>query len=92
MGHMDPLGEEGVSPLGLGAKGWGPSPLAGALPPLGGLVPHGGREEDGTPLGLHKEAYTPFFHTITHLPLSPSPSRKWTPLVWSLYLDWSSPP
>src|SRR3954471_23099219 len=61
MGHMGPLGEEGVPPLGLGAKGWGPSPLAGALPPLGSLVPHGGGEEDGTPLGLYKEGYTPFF-------------------------------
>src|SRR3954471_10829786 len=69
MGHMGPLGEEGVPPLGLGAKGWGPSPLAGALPPLGVLVPHGGGEEDGTPLGLYKEGYTPFFqHTI--IPLS----------------------
>src|SRR3954471_7665099 len=61
MGHMGPLGEEGVPPLGLGAKGWGPSPLAGALPPLGVLVPHGGGEEDGTPLGLYKEGYTPLF-------------------------------
>ena len=55
MGPWGPLREEGDSPLGLGAKGGAHSPLAGAPPPLGGLVPHGGGEEDGTPLGLYKE-------------------------------------
>ena len=93
LGHMGPLGEEGVSPLGLGAKGGAHPPLRPAHPPpLGSLVPHGGGEEDGTPLAYIRRGSPPFFHTKTHIPLSPSPSRKWTPLVWSLYLDWSSPP
>ena len=55
MGHMGPLGEEGVSPLGLGAKGGAHPPLPVHPPPFGSLVPHGGGEEDGTPLGLYKE-------------------------------------
>ena len=56
MDPWGPLREEGDSPLGLGAKGGAHSPpLAGTLPPLGSLVPHGGGEEDGTPLGLYKE-------------------------------------
>ena len=74
-GPYGPIRGRGGSPLGLGAKGWGPSPLAGAPPALGGLVPHGGGEEDGTPLGLYKEGYTPLFPTHNHLlSLSPSPS------------------
>ena len=42
------------------------TPLAGALPPWG-LVPHGGGEEDGTPLGLYKEGYTPLFPRQQHI-------------------------
>ena len=72
MGPWGPLREEGDSPLGLGAKGGAHSPLASAPPPLGGLVPHGGGEEDGTPLGLYKEGYTPLFLTHNYLS-SPSP-------------------
>src|SRR3954465_15355446 len=69
-GPMGPIkGGRGL-PLGLGAKGGAHPPLWPAHPPpLGSLVPHGGGEEDGTPLGLYKEGYTPFFqHTI--IPLS----------------------
>ena len=57
MGLWGPLREEGDSPLGLGAKGGAhsPPPWPAHLPPLGGLVPHGGGEEDGTPLVLYKE-------------------------------------
>src|SRR3954466_5855955 len=62
MGPWGPLREEGVSPLGLGAKGGAHPPLRPAHPPpLGSLVPHGGGEEDGTPLGLYKEGYIPLF-------------------------------
>ena len=90
---MGPIKGGGGLPPWAWRQGWGPFPPRPAHPPpLGSLVPHGGGEEDGTPLGLYKEGYTPFFHTTTHLPFSPSPSWKWTPLVWSLYLDWSSPP
>ena len=50
MGPWGSLREEGDFPLGLGAKGGAHSPPWPAhLPPLGGLVPHGGGEEDGTP-------------------------------------------
>jgi hypothetical protein len=55
MGPWGPLREEGVSPLGLGAKGGAHHPPWPAHSPLGSLVPHGGGEEDGTPLGLYKE-------------------------------------
>ena len=49
MGLWGPLREEGDSPLGLGAKGGAHSSLGRRTPPLGGLVPHGGGEEDDTP-------------------------------------------
>ena len=50
MGPWGTLREEGVPPLGLGAKGGAHPPLWPAhFPPLGSLVPHGGGEEDGTP-------------------------------------------
>ena len=52
---MGPLREEGVSPLGLVAKGGAHHPLGRRTPPLWSLVPHGGGEEDITPLGLYKE-------------------------------------
>ena len=55
MGPWGPLREEGVPPLGLGAKGGAHPPYGRRTPPLGSLVPHGGWEEDGTPLGLYKE-------------------------------------
>src|SRR3954469_20591096 len=71
MDHMGPLGEEGF-PLGLGAKGCGPSPPppCRSTSPLGSLVPHGGGEEDGTPLGLYKEGYTALFPTHNYSSLS----------------------
>src|SRR3954465_2141291 len=70
MGPWGPLREEGVPPLGLGAKG--------------GAHPHGGGEEDGTPLGLYKEGYTPLFpmqHTISLLllPRADSPCLESAP-------------
>ena len=50
MGHMGPLGEEGVSLLGLGTKGLGPSPPWPAHSPTPwGFSPTWGGEEDGTP-------------------------------------------
>jgi hypothetical protein len=94
MGLRGPLGEEGVPPLGLGAKGWGPTPPWPAHPsPLGGLVPHGGGKRDHTPpWPLYRGVDPPFsiqqlisFFFLLHF-------RKWTPLVWSLHQDWSSPP
>ena len=53
-------------------------------PPLGSLVPHGGGEEDGTPLGLYKEGDTPFFqYTIISplllLPRADSPCSESAP-------------
>src|SRR3954462_11894540 len=93
MDHMGPIRERRGFPPWAMRQGWGPSPpMAGAPPPLGSLVPHGGGKEDGTPLGLYKEGYTPIFPTHHYSSLSLSPSWKWTPLVWSLHLDWSSPP
>ena len=93
MGHMGPLGEEGVSPPWAWCQGEGPiPPLAGAPPPLGGLVPHGGGEEDVTPLSLYKDGvHPPFSKTQQYLSLSFSYLER-TPLVWSLHLVGSSPP
>ena len=54
MGPWGPLGEEGVPPWAW-QQGVGPIPPGQRTSPLGGLVPHGGGEEDGTPLGLYKE-------------------------------------
>ena len=54
-GPMGPIKGGGDSPLALGAKGGAHSPPGRRTPPLGSLVPHGGGEEDGTPLGLYKE-------------------------------------
>src|SRR3954467_1711609 len=93
-GPMGPIKGGGGLPHWAWRQGWGPPPPWPAYsPPLGSLVPHGVGEEDGTPpLGLYKEGETPLFPTHQYLLLPPSPSRKWTPLVWSLHLDWSSPP
>src|ERR1041385_3721028 len=66
MGPWGPLREEGVSHLGLGAKGGAHHPPWPAhCPPLGSLVPHGGGEEDGTPpLAYIRRGRPPFFqHT-----------------------------
>ena len=51
MGHMGPLGEEGVPPLGLAPRGGAHPSIGRRTSPLGGLVPHGGGEEDVTPPG-----------------------------------------
>src|SRR3954466_964623 len=94
MGLLGPIRGGGGSPLGLGAKGGAHPPLlAGALPPLGGLVPHGGGKRVHTPpWPLYRGVDPPFsiqqlisFFFLLHF-------RKWTPLVWSLHQDWSSPP
>src|SRR3954462_4527994 len=69
MGPWGPLREEGDSPLGLAPRVGPTTPLGRRTPPLGSLVPHGGGEEDGTPLGLYKEGSTPLFPTHQ---LSPS--------------------
>src|ERR1041385_8444639 len=64
MGPWGPLREEGVFPLALGAKGGAHHPLGRRTPPLGSLVPHGGGEEDGTPLAYIRRGRPPFFqHT-----------------------------
>src|SRR3954471_24171352 len=75
MGLRGPLGEEGVPTLGLGAKGWGPTPPWPAHPsPLGGLVPHGGGKRDHTPpWPLYRGVDPPFFQTTIDLLLLPSP-------------------
>src|SRR4051812_42662072 len=93
-GTMGPIKGGGGLPLWAWRQGWGPSPLGRRTPSPWEFSPTRGRgEEDGTPpLGLYKEGCTPLFQDINTSPLPPSPSRKWTPLVWSLYLDWSSPP
>src|SRR3954470_8527246 len=73
MGPWGPLREEGVSPLGLCAKGGAHHPLGRRTPPLGSLVPHGGGEEDGTPPPLayiRRGRPPPFSNT----PISPSSS------------------
>src|SRR4051812_31315113 len=61
LGHMGPLGEGGFPPLGLAPRVGPIPPRPSHPPPLGSLVPHGGGEEYGTPLGLYKEGYTPLF-------------------------------
>ena len=71
----------GLAPRG----GTHPPPLGRRTFLLGGLVPHGGGEEDGTPLGLYKEGYTPLFptHTIISslllLPRADSPCLECAP-------------
>ena len=59
--------------MGFAPRGGAHPPWPAHSPPIGGLVPHGGREEDGTPLGLYKEGYTPLFptHNILSLLLLP---------------------
>src|SRR3954469_4798651 len=65
---MGPIKGGGGLPPWAWRQGWGPSPLWPAHPPpLGSLVPHGGGEEDGTPLGLYKEGCTPLFPTHQHI-------------------------
>src|SRR4051812_7320956 len=65
MGPWGPLGEEGVSPLGLGAKGGAHPPLwPGTSPPLGSLVPHGEGRRITPPLAYIRRGRPPFFqHT-----------------------------
>src|SRR4051812_49843852 len=81
-----PLGEEGVSPIGLGGKGGAYPPIAGAPPPLGSLVPHGGGEEDGTPLAYIRRGRPTFFHhqllssvSLFLLPRADSPCLDFAP-------------
>src|SRR3954469_10388193 len=92
MGHVGPLGEEGVSPLRLGAKGGAHPPSLGrrTSPSLGSLVPHGGGEEDGTPLGLYKEGYTPFFQRNRNLSLLILPREDYPCLESAPGLEFST--
>jgi hypothetical protein len=93
MGPWGPLREEGVSPLGLGAKGGAHPPYGRRTPSPWEFSPTWGRGGGWhPPLAYIRRGRPPFFPEHQYLLLPSSPSRKWTPLVWSLHLDWSSPP
>ena len=66
MGPWGPLGEEGSSPLGLGAKGGAHSPPGRRDAPVG-FSPTWGRGGGGTPSLAYIRRGSPLFRTHNHL-------------------------